>query len=643
MTARHRLSGRASRRLLLQALTGWAAAGCAPLTGPLQGSSVAAGSATPRVAAAAATPLPQAEMPPIEPREFRAAWVATVANIDWPSAPGLPPEQQRREALAMLGQAQAIGLNALILQVRPAGDAIYPSALEPWSEFLTGAQGRAPEPAWDPLAFWVREAHLRGLELHVWFNPYRARPTPAKTALAAPHLGVLRPELMKRYGEQLWLDPGEPDAAAHTLAVVADVVRRYEVDGVHIDDYFYPYPVNVDGVEQAFPDDESYARYRLGGGALARDDWRRANVDSLVQKLQRTVQAIKPWVRFGVSPFGVGRPDRRPPGIIGFSQYDKLYADVERWFENGWLDYLAPQLYWQIDRPGLQFPVLLDYWIGQNTARRHLWPGLFTSLITKGEPGTVLGPRAWLAREVLDQVALVRGRDGAVPAALLGLGSGPGLSVAAAAAAGPAQAPGLAPGLAPMADAVAAGVPGPAEPVVAGSVMAPPPTPAAVAPAVPAVPAARAALVAGNPGATGHIHFSMVALMQDRDGIATLLKFGPYAQAALVPATPWLAAPVPAAPRLRWVDLSAGRRVVVDLGGDAAAQRLAVWRRVGGQWRLAVLPASQTVLDLAGADAVVVSALGRNGQSGPRASLRVAALTALPSRAAAPATTTAAP
>ncbi len=573
-------SGSRSRRQVLQALGASAAAGCALLAAPLRGSSAAA-AASPALAA-----LTEAELPPPEPREFRAAWVATVANIDWPSAPGLPVVQQRREALTLLNHAQTTGLNALIFQVRPAGDALYPSTLEPWSEFLTGAQGRAPDPAWDPLAFWVREAHQRGLELHAWFNPYRARPAPAKTALAAPHLGVLRPELVKRYGDLLWMDPGEPDAAAHTLAVVADVVRRYDIDGVHIDDYFYPYPVAVDGVEQPFPDDESYARYRLSGGELVRDDWRRANVDTLVQKLQRTVRAIKPWVRVGISPFGVGRPDRRPPGITGFSQYDKLYADVERWLENGWLDYLAPQLYWQIDRPGLQFPQLLDYWIGQNSARRHIWPGLFTSLITKGEPGTVLGPRAWLAREVLDQVQRVRSRDGALPAALLGAAVSTAPAAAADAAAGP--------------------------------------DPTAVPP--------PAALPADNPGATGHIHFSMVALMQDRDGIATLLKFGPYAPAALVPATPWLAAPLPPAPRLRLLDTAQGRRVALDLGNGQAAQRLAVWRRVGGQWRLVVLPANQTLLDPAGADALVVSAIARNGVAGPRSSLRLAAWTALPTR-----------
>ena len=319
--------------------------------------------------APAAAPPAAGAMPPPEPREFRAAWVATVANIDWPSQPGLPAEAQRAEATAMLDRAAAIGLNALILQVRPAGDALYPSALEPWSEYLTGAQGRAPVPAWDPLAWWVQEARARGLELHVWFNPYRARHSSAKTPLVAPHLAVRQPALARRYGDQLWIDPGEPAAAAHTLAVVADVVRRYDIDGVHIDDYFYPYPVKAGDADLPFPDDAAYARYRLGGGLLARDDWRRANVDALVQEMHATVRRIKPWVRFGISPFGLGRPDRRPPGITGFSQFDKLYADVERWLENGWLDYLAPQLYWPIDRAGQAFPVLLDYWIGQNRAQ----------------------------------------------------------------------------------------------------------------------------------------------------------------------------------------------------------------------------------------------------------------------------------
>ncbi len=478
---------------------------------------------------AIATPTPPAfEMPPPEPREFRAAWVATVANIDWPSQPGLPAAAQRAEVVALLDRAASLGLNALILQVRPAGDALYPSALEPWSEYLTGAQGRAPVPAYDPLAFWVEQARARGIELHVWFNPYRARHSSAKTPLVAPHLALRQPALARRYGDQLWLDPGEPAAAAHTLAVVADVVRRYDIDAVHIDDYFYPYPVKVGDADLPFPDDAAYARYRGGGGLLARDDWRRANVDSLVQEVHATVRRIKPWVRFGISPFGLGRPDRRPPGITGFSQLDKLYADVERWFESGWLDYLAPQLYWPIDRAGQQFPVLLDYWIEQNRARRHVWPGLFTSRVTRGEP---LGPQSWPGREILDQVALQRTR----------------------------------------------------------------------------------------PGASGHIHFSMAALMQDRDGVATLLQRGPYATPALVPATPWLDDQPPPAPLLRL----AGARVDIEPGAGEAAARWAVWRRVGGAWVFAVLPAAQRSFALDGADAVVVSAVDRVGNASARNVVRL--------------------
>jgi uncharacterized lipoprotein YddW (UPF0748 family) len=494
------------------------------------------GSTTPAVPAAPAamgTPaVPVADLPPDAPREFRAAWVATVANIDWPSKPGLSAQAQRDEATAMLDRARTLGLNALILQVRPAGDALYPSTLEPWSEVLSGEQGRAPglagEPAYDPLAFWVAEAHKRGLALHAWFNPYRARHSAAKSALAANHLAVRQPALVKRYGDQLWMDPGEPAAAAHTLAVVADVLRRYDVDGVHIDDYFYPYPVQAGGVDVPFPDDEAYAGYRLGGGTLARDDWRRSNVDTLVQALYHTVRSIKPLAQLGVSPFGVGRPDRRPPGITGFSQYDKLYADVERWFDNGWLDYLAPQLYWQIDRPGLQFPVLLDYWLGENRARRHVWPGLFTSQVTRGEP---LGPRAWPAREVLEQVLLQRTRG----------------------------------------------------------------------------------------RSTGHIHFSMIALMQDRDGIATLLQMGPYAQPALVPATPWLDATPPPAPTLR----ASGSQVTIEPGAGETAALWAVWRRTAGVWRFDVVVGTERRLAANGAELLAVSAVDRSGNQSASHTLRL--------------------
>lgn len=348
---------------------------------------------------------PTSAEPPPAPREFRAVWVATVANIDWPSAPGLSTGQQQAEARDLIAQARALGLNAIILQVRPAADALYESTLEPWSESLTGTQGRAPEPRYDPLAFWVGEAHRAGLELHAWFNPYRARPSSARSPLAASHVGLRHSEWVKAYGDMLWLDPGDTAAEAHTLGVILDVVRRYDVDGVHLDDYFYPYPVK-DASSQAvdFPDEPSWKAYLARGGTLLRADWRRQNVDGFIERLGQAVHREKPLVRVGVSPFGLGRPDRRPAGITGFSQYDDLYAHAERWLEQGWVDYLVPQLYWKRDSPGQAFEPLLDYWRAQNPKGRHVWPGLFTSRIGSSEP--------WPANEIAGQIELVRSRGG---------------------------------------------------------------------------------------------------------------------------------------------------------------------------------------------------------------------------------------
>jgi len=246
--------------------------------------------------------------PPLE-REFRGLWVASVSNIDWPSKPGLPVAEVKRELEVILDRAQASGLNAVILQVRPAGDALYKSSLEPWSEYLTGKQGRAPEGRWDPLTFAVESAHQRGLELHAWFNPYRARHPSAKGTLARSHLTNRRPALVKRYGTHLWMDPGEPAVLAHTVRVVMDVVRRYDIDGVHVDDYFYPYKErDRRGQVIEFPDAESYARYQRDGGTLARDDWRRDNVDRLVHALHDSIHVVKPWVKFGVSPSSMPMP-----------------------------------------------------------------------------------------------------------------------------------------------------------------------------------------------------------------------------------------------------------------------------------------------------------------------------------------------
>ncbi|ODU11053.1 MAG: hypothetical protein ABS84_01040 [Rubrivivax sp. SCN 71-131] len=463
--------------------------------------------------------LPGSEPPPL-PREFRGAWVATVANIDWPSRPGLPSAQQRQEMHALLAQAKAIGLNAIVLQVRPSADAIYPSALEPWSEYLGGASGRPPDAPWDPLAEWIAHAHGLGLELHAWFNPYRARHPSARSAAAASHVVNAEPQLVRAYGDQLWMDPAEPRAAQRLLDVVRDVLQRYDVDGVHIDDYFYPYPVvDAQGAELPFPDDVPWQRHLDAGGAPGRAAWRRAQVDALVERLHRDVHAAKPWVRVGVSPFGLPRPDRRPPGIAGFSQYDKLHADVERWLAEGWLDYLAPQLYWPIAQAPQAFAVLQQTWREGNPQRRHIWPGLFTSRLGAER-------NAYDAAEVLAQVALTR-HAGAVD--------------------------------------------------------------------------------------DGHLHFSMAALLQDRDGIAGRLRQGPYAQAALTPATPWLDEPPPQPPAHAWQPRT--RELMLKPGAGAPLRQVVLWtlQAEGWRWQALPMPQGKALRMAANARTAWLIGIGRSG------------------------------
>ncbi|KAF0181157.1 MAG: hypothetical protein FD161_463 [Limisphaerales bacterium] len=344
------------------------------------------------------------EVPPAVPREFRGAWVATVGNIDWPSKAGLTTQQQQAELLALLDKAVALRLNAIVLQVRPGCDALYASKLEPWSEYLTGTMGRAPEPYYDPLAFAVAEAHRRGLELHAWFNPFRARHAAAKSPVASSHISKTRPELVRKYGALLWLDPGEQLVHEHSLRVILDVTRRYDVDGVHLDDYFYPYPEKTAAKQVIpFPDDASWRKYQKSDGKLARDDWRRDNVNRFVQRLYSSVKAEKPWVKVGISPFGIWKPGH-PPGVRGMDATQEIYADALRWFRAGWVDYLAPQLYWSIDAPEQSFPALLKWWAGQNAAARHLWPGLSAAAIA---------PDGRRAEEIIKQLQLIRAQPGA--------------------------------------------------------------------------------------------------------------------------------------------------------------------------------------------------------------------------------------
>ncbi|HRE79745.1 MAG TPA: family 10 glycosylhydrolase [Opitutaceae bacterium] len=385
-------------------------------------------------------------------------------------------------------------------------------------------------------------------------NPYRARQAGAKSSPAKNHISRTHPAVVKTYGDLLWMDPGEPTAVERTLAVVRDVVQRYDVDGIHVDDYFYPYPIPVPGAprppdllqpgtspppvpEVEFPDDPSWQRYLTAGGTLSRPAWRRQQV---VLEMGKTVKQIKPWVRFGVSPFGIGRPELRPAGIEGFSQYDKLYADVERWWEEGWVDYLAPQLYWPIEQKPQAFGVLLKYWAENNRSKRHLWPGLYTSRINATD-------KSWNPTEIEQQIALIR----------------------------------------------------------------------------------------SNSGASGHIHFSMVALAQNRRGVSDQLARSTYSSPALVPATPWLERDRPSEPRMKVTPQtsSSGATPAIEVRFlESTGKKPAlysVWSRRGKVWQLSVVPASNPSLTLSnmpspsseGINRIVVTAIDRVGNESPRTTL----------------------
>ena len=351
---------------------------------------------------------PSTVEPPWVPREFRAAWVATVGNIDWPSKPGLPVKEQKAEMVAILDRAANLHLNAILFQVRPVCDALYASPIEPWSYYLTGTMGKAPEPFYDPLAFAVAEAHQRGLELHAWFNPYRAGHPSTKLPFAPNHISQTHPNLVRHYGPFLWLDPGEREVQDYSFNVVMDVVKRYDIDGVAFDDYFYPYKEkDLQQKEIDFPDYQSWKRYGAGG-RLTRDDWRRENINNFIRRVYTAIKAEKPWVKFGVSPFGIWQPGH-PKQITGLNAYTKLYADARKWLMNGWMDYCSPQLYWAVGDPEHSFPILLRWWTAQNPKHRNIWPGLNSERVGVNRPGGI-----WKAEEIANQINLTRERcDGA--------------------------------------------------------------------------------------------------------------------------------------------------------------------------------------------------------------------------------------
>ncbi len=330
--------------------------------------------------------------------EFRAAWIATVNNIDWPSSKNLSTFQQQQEFINIITRLRQIGMNAVIVQIRPAADAFYPSSYEPWSEYLTGRQGIAPSPYYDPLQFMIDETHKRGMEFHAWINPYRAMQT-LTTQVASNHITRQHPEWFLNYGDKKYFNPGLPEVRNYFINVVIDILKRYDIDGLHMDDYFYPY--RIAGKE--FPDGKTFAQY---GNGLTKDDWRRSNCDSIVKMVHNAVIEYKPYVKFGISPFGVWRNSSVDAGgsdtKAGQTCYDDLYADVLLWLKEGWIDYVVPQIYWEINSRSCDYATLLDWWSANSYGKQlYIGHGVYRA-IEKPTP-------AWRnPNEIPNQIKLLR-------------------------------------------------------------------------------------------------------------------------------------------------------------------------------------------------------------------------------------------
>uniref|UniRef100_UPI003FF0E28D glycoside hydrolase family 10 protein n=1 Tax=Phocaeicola sp. TaxID=2773926 RepID=UPI003FF0E28D len=351
-------------------------------------------------------------------REFRGAWIQAVNG----QFQGMSPQTMQQTLIRQLDVLQQAGINAIIFQVRAEGDALYASKYEPWSRFLTGVQGKAPSPLWDPLQFMVEECHKRNMELHAWINPYRAK-TKGTATLAGNHAAKLYPNRFIEYEGQLYFDPGYPENRAYICQIVKDIVERYDVDAIHMDDYFYPYPVA--GVP--IRDDVSFAQY--GTGYANRADWRRNNVNLLIQELHETIRSTKPWVKFGISPFGIYRNQKSDPNgsrTNGLQNYDDLYADILLWVNKGWVDYNIPQVYWEIGHPAADYAELVGWWarhadnrplfIGQDVMRTVKKPDLQNPNIhqqarkmqlQRSQPA-IQGSCQWYAAAVVDNVGNYR-------------------------------------------------------------------------------------------------------------------------------------------------------------------------------------------------------------------------------------------
>ncbi len=334
--------------------------------------------------------------------EFRGVWVASVVNIDWPSKSNLSVAEQKAEFIKLLEMHKRNGMNAIVMQIRPVADAFYPSEYEPWSEFLNGKQGLAPVPYYDPLKFMIEETHKRAMEFHAWLNPYRAVFHIIKSSIAQDHVTKMHPEWFVTYGDKRYFDPGIPEVMHYTAEIVKDLLERYDLDGIHMDDYFYPY--RIAGKE--FPDQKSYLKY---GNGMTKDEWRRSNCDSIIKLIHETVLDTKPMARFGISPFGVWRNKSKDPRgsdtRAGLSNYDDLYADILLWLQKGWIDYVAPQLYWEIGHPLCDYETLLNWWADHSYGKHiYIGHGLYRTVenVTK----------AWRnPNELPDEIKLLRQKN----------------------------------------------------------------------------------------------------------------------------------------------------------------------------------------------------------------------------------------
>ncbi|WP_299534867.1 family 10 glycosylhydrolase [Ulvibacterium sp.] len=340
-------------------------------------------------------PIPQPK------REFRGFWVATVVNIDWPKSGKDTLEKQKEDYLNILDFYKDLSFNAAIVQVRAAGDAFYESRHAPWSRFLSGQEGKAP--GTDILEWMIEETHKRGMEFHAWLNPYRATFDLNTEILSPTHDYYLHPEWMIRYGKKYYYNPGLPQVRKHLVSLMEELVTKYEIDAIHFDDYFYPYKVPG----EVFNDSLSYASNHLGNQSL--EDWRRSNVDSLIKNVHRSIKSKKPWIQFGVSPFGVWKNKSTDPRgsdtKAGQTTYEDLYADPLLWMEKGWIDYLVPQVYWSMELPVASHSKIVDWW-SRNTQNSNLYIGNGAYKIRNNSD------EAWnRKKELPDQLSLARKND----------------------------------------------------------------------------------------------------------------------------------------------------------------------------------------------------------------------------------------